>query len=104
MTSVLTMHEREEKAFAPRADEKAKFIRDLPGSRGFARGCYHCHQVKEIMHTALQKSGQWQLDMVYRYPLPDTLGMVLDVDRGNVIRTVKDKSPAAAAGLKPGDV
>jgi hypothetical protein len=104
MTSVLAMHERDEKAFAPRADEKSKFIRDVPGSRGFARGCFHCHQVKEVLHNALQKAGQWQLDMVYRYPLPDNLGVVLDVDRGNVVRTIADKSAAAAVGLKPGDL
>jgi hypothetical protein len=104
MNSVLQMHEREEKSFAPKAQQAPKFLRDIPGGRGFAQGCVHCHNLKEGQHTALQKAGKWTNDLVYRYPLPDNLGLVLDLDRGNVVREVKDGSPASAAGLKPGDV
>jgi predicted metalloprotease with PDZ domain len=104
MKSVLEMHQREEKTFAPRSQETTKFVRDIPGSAAFRRGCYHCHEVKEIAQSALQKAGKWTQDMVYRYPLPENLGFALEVDRGNVVRDVKESSAAALAGLKPGDV
>jgi predicted metalloprotease with PDZ domain len=102
MKSVLHMHEQEEKAFAPRAREGARTVRDLPSVR--RGGCMHCHQVKEAINADLQRSGQWERDMAWRYPLPDNLGLKLEVDRGNVVKAVKDNTPAAALGLQPGDV
>lgn len=103
MKSVLAMHERETKEFAPKAQEKPKFLREGTGQRAAGR-CMHCHEVKEVLHDRLQKTGQWSLDLAYRYPPPDNLGFVLEVDRGNVVREVKEGTPAAKAGLKSGDV
>jgi predicted metalloprotease with PDZ domain len=103
MESVLAMHNRQDKVFAPRSQPGARYIRNEMSS-GFRRGCLHCHQVKEIQNANLQRQGQWDRDLAWRYPLPDNLGLVLDVNRGNVIKKVKDKSPAASAGLQPGDV
>src|SRR5262249_36606046 len=37
-------------------------------------------------------------------PLPENLGIRLEVDRGNVIERVQRDTPAAGLGLKPGDV
>lgn len=103
MQSVLAMHQRPDKAFAPRARELPKHVRDVArGMRG--RGCMHCHQVKEILNTELKRTGQWERDLVWRYPPPDNLGFILDVDRGNVVEQVKPDTPAARAGLARGDV
>jgi serine protease Do len=102
MESVLRMHGRAEKAFAPRSQEGSRFIREVSGARGGR--CLHCHQVKEILNADLQRKGQWSRDLIWRYPLPDNLGFVLDVDRSNVVKEVKEKSPAAASGLTVGDV
>jgi serine protease Do len=106
MQSVLRMHEREEKEFAPKSQDAAKFIRDVAGSRGFfgRGGCMHCHQVRERLDADLRRSSKWSRDMVFRYPLPENLGFTLEVDRGNVIAKVKDKSSASAAGLDVGDI
>src|SRR5262245_57314960 len=104
MNSVLAMHDSDQKAFAPKSHDKPKYLRDIPGGRGFARGCVHCHNLKEGLHHALQKAGKFTNDVVYRYPLPENVGINLQVDQGNVVREVKDKSPAAALGIKPGDV
>jgi predicted metalloprotease with PDZ domain len=103
MKSVLRMHEREEKAFAPKSQEAAKYLRDLPGPRR-GGGCLHCHQVKETLNGALQRKGAWSRDMVWRYPLPENLGFALEIDRGNVIKEVNEKTPAADAGLQVGDI
>jgi predicted metalloprotease with PDZ domain len=102
MRSVLAMHERDQKAFAPRSEEKVRTARD--GSlRVNGRGCMHCHQVKEAITADLQRRGQWSRDLFFRYPLPENLGFDVEVDRGNVVKDVNAKSPAATAGLKPGD-
>lgn len=101
MQSVLQMHEREEKAFAPKSQETPKYFRNSAGARG---SCQHCHRVKEIFNADLRSAGKWTPDMIWRYPLPENAGLLLEVDRGNVIKEVKEKSPAAAAGLKTGDM
>jgi serine protease Do len=104
MESVLRMHEREDKVFAPKSGEKPKFIKELPGPRAFGRDCMHCHQVREALNAELNKAGKLNRDAVYRYPPPDNLGLELDVDRGGTVKAVKEKSAASATGLKAGDV
>jgi hypothetical protein len=102
MESVLRMHGGAEKAFAPRSREAPRFVRQQ--SRfGRPGRCLHCHQVKEILNAELQRQGKWSRDLVWRYPLPENVGFALEVDRGNVVKEVKARSPAAAAGLKVGD-
>lgn len=101
MKSVLAMHERADKEFAARAHETPRFTRDLAGNRG--RGCMHCHQVHEAMNSELKRNGQWTRDLVWRYPLPENLGMALEVDRGNIVKSVTAASPAAKLGLRTGD-
>ncbi len=101
MKSVLAMHRREEKDFAPKTPGGPKTVRDLAG--GSRRGCMHCHQVKEGIITDLQKKGEWSRDKVWRYPLPENVGISLGVDKANVVASVTAKSPAALAGLVAGD-
>jgi S1-C subfamily serine protease len=100
MEAALDTHAREAKEAPPRR-EAPKYIRDVATRR---RGCFHCHQVKEALDAELKRAGKWSRDLVWRYPLPDNLGLVLEVDRGNVVRRVEPGSPAARAGLRAGDV
>jgi S1-C subfamily serine protease len=102
MQSVLETHERAEKAFASKSQAKPKYLSEVSGGRRGGR-CLHCHQVKEVLNSQSQKLGQWSRDLIWRYPLPENLGFGLELDRGNVIKEVKDHSPAAATGLRPGD-
>lgn len=103
MESVLQMHGRAQKSFAPRQREPKRFVRDVPGLAWRGR-CIHCHQVKEALNADLRKRGVWERDLAFRYPLPENVGLELEVDRGNVVKAVKAKSPAAEAGLAKGDV
>jgi len=103
MTSVLDMHARKDRLFAPHRDDGPRYIRDVAGARN-RRGCYHCHQVREVLDADLKRTGKWDREMAYRYPLPDNLGLFLDVDRGNVVERIAPDSPAAKAGLQKGDV
>jgi S1-C subfamily serine protease len=101
MQSVAAMHRSEQKQFAPRVEGAPVHIREIAGGRG---KCLHCHQVKERLNRKITASGDWTRDMVYRYPLPDNLGIRLEVNRGNVVEKVTPGSPAEKAGLKKGDV
>jgi len=103
MASVLQMHECEDKVFAPKEQETPKFVRDVASNRRM-RGCMHCHQVKEVLNADLQAKGKWSRDLVWRFPLPEAVGLDLEIDRGNVVKTVAAKSPALATGLTTGDV
>jgi membrane-associated protease RseP (regulator of RpoE activity) len=102
MKSVLDMHNSAEKLYAPRVQDASKTTRDIAG--GFRRGCYHCHQVKEAINASLRRKGTWDREMVHRFPMPDNLGLFLEVNRGNVVERVAPESAAAKAGLQKGDV
>jgi hypothetical protein len=102
MRAALDAH-RAAKADGPKRTDRAMFVRDLVGGRR-RDGCVHCHQVKEMLHADLKKNGKWNRDHIWRYPLPDNLGLVLEVDRGNVVERVEHDSPAQRAGLRSGDL
>lgn len=103
MEAVLKEHEKGEKAaFAPRSSDKALYIREATGGGGGR--CLHCHQVKEQLNAKLVRDEGWTRDAAWRYPLPENLGVKLEVDRGNVVETVTAGSVAEKAGLKKGDV
>lgn len=100
MLSVLDMHAQDQKEFAPRTKDAPTNART-----GFGRrGCMHCHQVRERLDAQIKSAGKWTRDMFWRYPLPENVGISLDVNRSNIVKAVADKSPAAALGIKPGDM
>jgi len=100
MESVLAEHAKKAPEFAERTVEKPLYPRDMNIAK---RGCVHCHNVKEQQEIDLTKAGKWTRDLVWRYPPPDNIGLIPDVDRGNVVKSLTPESPAAKAGLKPGD-
>lgn len=103
MLSVLSMHAAKEKLFAPKRQERSKYVREVAGM-GRGGRCMHCHTVKEVLNRDLRRKGTDLRDIAWRYPLPENIGVELDLDRGNVIRKVKDSSPASVTGLHAGDV
>lgn len=67
------------------------------------RGCIHCHNVNEFRRADAKAAGTWDRDSVWVYPLPENVGITLDVDAGNKVNRVAAGSAAERAGLKPGD-
>jgi hypothetical protein len=67
------------------------------------QNCIHCHMVKEYALRAKWQAGKLSLADLMVYPMPDSIGIKIDVDDGLRIRSVTPGSPAAVAGLKDDD-
>ncbi|QDU38412.1 serine endoprotease [Maioricimonas rarisocia] len=67
------------------------------------RNCIHCHNLHDAEHFAAQESGEFTHDMLWRFPLPDNLGLKIDPDNGRRIKDVVNGSAAAAVGLQEGE-
>ncbi len=63
--------------------------------------CYHCHYAFDAEIEQQRQAGTFRKNMLFRYPLPDVLGLILD--DGNRIKAVRPGSPADRRGLKVGE-
>ncbi len=66
------------------------------------KNCIHCHNIHDAENNQLKLTGKWSNDALWRYPLPDNIGLIIDPKDGLKISKVIDASPAAKAGLKAG--
>jgi hypothetical protein len=104
MDAALAVHRREGKT-RPHADAKApRTIEQYAGAKRLPdKACIHCHQVYDFRREEMQAAGKWRLDEVWVYPLPENVGLTLEVDRGDRVRSVAAESPAARLGIRAGD-
>src|SRR5262249_20756226 len=65
--------------------------------------CIHCHQIYNFRREDLKAAGKWTREKAWVYPLPDNLGVKVEPDQGNKVRSVASDSPAARMGLRAGD-
>ena len=104
MQAALATHRAGGKGIAPPREGKPLYVDDYPTAKQKYRGgCIHCHQVAEIQREEAVKAGNWNRETVWGWPLPENVGITLDVDRGNEVKEVIAGSPANKAGLKAGD-
>ncbi len=103
MQAALATH-REQAKSPPKIDKQEPVtIKDYARARRVG-GCMHCHRAKEVIDDDIKRQGHWTRSMLWRYPPPDNLGLVLEVDRGNVVKRIEADSPAAKLGIKTGDI
>jgi hypothetical protein len=83
--------------------------RDVPGlgdkpAKAMARQeCIHCHMVREFALRAKWEEGRLTEADLWVYPMPEQIGLELDLDDGLLVSGVRENSPAAAAGIESGD-
>ncbi len=103
LLAALAAHRRAP-AGAPPA-RPARRVEEYPAAaRLTERACVHCHQVYDFRREARQDAGLWSRDEVWVHPLPENVGLTLDMGRNDRVRAVAADSPAAHAGLRAGDV
>jgi serine protease Do len=65
--------------------------------------CIHCHNIHDAEQVSAKKSGSFTQDMLWRYPLPDNVGLSIDRISGIKIAEIREGSSAAKSGLKVGE-
>lgn len=65
--------------------------------------CIHCHSVFPSLRAEARERGEWGTDGDWIYPPPSRLGFDLDRDDQRSVTGVEPETPAARAGLLPGD-
>ena len=103
MQAALAEHRKNPAAKPDLPVKQPTYIENFPTAKAY-RGCIHCHQIKEILRTEEQRAGTWDRESIYTYPLPENVGITLDLARGNLVREVKPGSAAAKVGIQVGDV
>lgn len=100
---------------APQTAGKPSTPADQPGFQNWLKqrnnaelykqhNCIHCHQTAEIIRQGQIDLGQFDKNRdVKVWPLPENVGVVVERDDGLMVQKVINDSPAANAGLKPGD-
>lgn len=81
---------------------------ELPGLRNpekYAKqtersNCIHCHNIHDAEHQHALNTGTYSPEMLWKYPLPDNIGLKIDRKSGIRIEKVLADSAAASAGLK----
>jgi S1-C subfamily serine protease len=60
--------------------------------------------VNEFRRADEKAAGTWSRDSLWVYPLPENIGITLEIDRGDVVQAIANNSPAAKVGMKAGDM
>jgi membrane-associated protease RseP (regulator of RpoE activity) len=105
MEAALAEHRKNPTA-KPAAAPKAPLLPEhIPAAKRRRGGeCIHCHNVKEFLREDAKRAGTWKKDELWVFPMPENIGLTLEIDRGNRVKSVTADSPAAKAGLRPGDM
>ena len=84
---------------------KGKFTDALNYEGNVVKSCIHCHQIGDA-----RREFYWQQKkpipekVLFPYPHPKVVGLIMDPEEMATIKQVTPNSPAAAAGLQAGDV
>jgi hypothetical protein len=116
MNRVLELHAAYPKNLAELKDKRgtAKPVSsalELPGLRNpekFAKqtersNCIHCHNIHDAEHQHALDTGAYSVSMLWKYPLPDNIGLKIDRKSGVRIEQVVAGSAAESAKLRPNE-
>ena len=116
MRRVLKLHEENPGNRAALAGKRPakkpyKTALEMPGLENKARlkgptkrdNCIHCHNIHDAEQKAASDNGTFTRELLWRYPLPDSMGILIDADHGTRVRQVVRGGPAAATDLDVGE-
>ncbi len=84
---------------------RGKYGPKLDYEGNVVRSCIHCHQIGDAQRAHhLQKDGAIPDRVLFPYPHPKAIGLVMDPQERALVKRVEAGSPAAAAGFAAGDV
>jgi hypothetical protein len=83
--------------------EKTPGLTDKPAPATTRQNCIHCHMVKEFAIRAKWEEGRLSAEDIYVYPMPERIGLTLDLDNGLLVQKVAAGSPADEAQIAVGD-
>jgi hypothetical protein len=102
--AALAAHAARAKVRPPVKAAKPQLVEDYASvKRRRGHECIHCHQVNEFRRVDRKEAGLWRREEIWVYPLPENVGLTLDVKQGDRVQAVTPDSPAARAGLRAGD-
>lgn len=82
-----------------------KYGSELDYSGNVVRSCIHCHQIGDAQREYfLKEKGGIPDKVLFPYPHPKAIGLILDPDQRAVVKSVTKGSLAEAAGFVAGDV
>lgn len=67
---------------------------DIPLLKKGHNGCVHCHQVREYSLLQAYHDKRFDRELLFSYPLPESLGIEIDRAHGHRVSKVRDGSPA----------
>lgn len=83
--------------------EQTPGLQDKGSKATIKTSCIHCHMVREYALRAKWEQGKLTAADLRVYPMPQRIGLEMDLDDGLLIKSVKEQSAAAEAGLAAGD-
>ena len=82
---------------------------EIPGLDERAQGtlkkenCIHCHMVREFALRAKWEAGKLTANDLRVYPMPERIGLTMDIDDGLRVTSIAEGSAAEEAGIEIGD-
>lgn len=77
---------------------------DIPLLKKGHNGCVHCHQIREYSLLQAYHDKRFQRELLFTFPLPESLGIEIDRTHGHRVARVRHSSPASDAKLSAGDI
>jgi hypothetical protein len=82
-----------------------KYGSQLDYSGNVVRSCIHCHQIGDAQRQWYRdRPGPFPEKILFPYPHPRSIGLILDPRERATVRQVQQDSPAERAGFQKGDV
>lgn len=83
---------------------KDRFTDSLDYEGDVVKSCIHCHQIGDARRDFYwHRSQPIPEDLVFPYPHPKSIGLILDPTKRALVKSVVPDSPAAKSGLVAGD-